>query len=906
MTDFHNLTIEACLQELKADREGLDEKEAERRRDKYGLNKLEEERPLGWVKILLSQFKSPLIYILLIAGLISLVLGEYIDAGIIFGAVFLNTIIGFFQENKANRALTKLKMMVEHKAIVLRSGHEMEIDSALVTPGDIIILQVGNRVPADARLIETDDLQVNEANLTGESLPSTKTKEKIERGAALADRENTVYASTVVVRGTGRAVVTAVGGETEIGRIARLVKATVEEKTPLQARLTRLSRFLGAVVAIISLLIIALGVWQGRNLFEMFITGVAIAVAAIPEGLAVAVTVILVLGMQQILRQKSLVRRLVAAETLGSTTVICADKTGTLTAGKMSVSHIIIGKKEFELDNLGSRQDETEAKNVSLALQAGMMCNEAVIENEEDELSDWRIIGTPTEAALLLAARQAGLDKKKLSAAEPEIAKLPFSSETKFMATLHRRKKGGYVIYEKGAPEKLLAKASGFYHWGEIHDLGAQERRTLEQTYENLTAKGLRVIGMATRRLAPVPGTDAATGQYPPFLKKSAHQDGRFEADWEIIDKDLVFIGFIALKDPLRPEAKETIKICRQAGIRPVIITGDHKLTARAIAEEVGMNVSAKNVITGDVLDKTDDRKLKKLVKDIDIYARVSPHHKLRIVRALQADGEVVAMTGDGINDSPALKAADIGLSLGTGTDIAKETSDIILLDNNFKTIVAAVRQGRVIFQNIRKVITYLISDSFSEVILITGSIILGMPLAILPAQILWINIVNDGLPNFSLAFEKGGPGIMKEKPINRNEPILNREMKTIIFAAGLIRDFFVFGIFYYLFRHNFELVHLRTIIFAAIGLDSLMYIFSLRSLKRPLWRLNPFSNLYLVVAVGISLFLLLIAIYWPPLQAILNTTALGWESWFLIVTAGVLSILMIEVTKKIFVKAGR
>jgi len=888
MSNYHSLTIESALKELKSSQEGLSAKEAKGRLEKYGFNKLEEEKPLGWLIILLSQFKSPLIYVLLIAGLISLIFKEYVDAGVIFGAVFLNTIIGFFQENKANKALSKLKKMIEHKAIVLRDGREVEISSSLVTVGDVIILQVGNRVPADARLIEVSDLQINEANLTGESVPSSKSVKKVNKGVPLADRENMAYASTVVVRGAGKAVITSVGSETEIGKIAQLVKATEEEKTPLQLRLARLSNFLGLAVAVICVLIVGAGVWQGRDFLEMFITGVAIAVAAIPEGLIVAVTVILVLGMQQILRQKSLVRKLIAAETLGSTTVICSDKTGTLTEGKMSVAHIVIGEKEFEIKTLGSRQDETEAKNVSLALQVGMMCNEAVIENEEDELADWRIIGTPTEAALLLAARQSGLDKEKLLKTEPEVAKLPFSSEKKFMITLHSRRKGGYVMYEKGAPEKLLDKSSKFYHLGKIQKLTTAEKGKLERTYENLTNKGLRVIGVAMRN--NITGRDFSEDSF----------------NWNTIDNNLIFIGFIALKDPLRPETRETIKICRQAGIRPIIITGDHKLTARAIASEVGLKVKSENIITGDILDKIDDKKLKELVKKIDVYARVSPHHKLRIVKALQAQGEVVAMTGDGINDSPALKAADIGLSLGTGTDIAKETSDIILLDNNFKTIVAAVRQGRIIFSNIRKVIIYLVSDSFSEVILIVGSILLGMPLALLPTQILWINIANDGLPNFALAFEKGERGIMKEKPIKKNEPIINKEMKLIIFGAGLIRDLLFFGIFVFLLRNSFDIIYIRTVLFAALGVSSLMYIFSLRSLRQPIWRMNPLGNLYLAGAVVASLLFLIVAIYWPPLQSVLSTTALSLNSWLLVLATGFLSIIMIEMIKHFFIEKER
>jgi len=885
MSDFHNQSIESCFKELRTSVNGLSQEDADHRLKKYGSNKLKKEKPLGRLVIFLSQFNSPLVYILLAAGIVSFFLREYINAGVILGSVFFNTIIGFFQENKASQALSKLREMVEHKALVLRQGREIEIKSSELVAGDIIIILAGNRIPADARLIEANNLQVNEANLTGESIPSSKITNKISKGASLADMKNMVFGSTIVVRGEGKAVVTAIGSRSEIGKIAELVKSMEEEKTPLQLRLLGLSRFFGLAVIFICLFVLTIGILQGREFFEMFLVGVAVAVAAIPEGLAIAVTVILVLGMQRILKEKALTRKLVAVETLGSTTVICTDKTGTLTEGKMQMAKIVIGEKEFEIESLGSRQDKEEAKIVSLALQISMMCNDAVIENPEEELAEWRMIGGPTEIALLTAATQSGLDREKLMRIEKKIDELPFESEAKFMITLHQKKEGGYVLYEKGAPEKLLEKSKDFYHKGKIFPIGEKEREKLKKTYESLTVKGLRVIGVAFREFKNLEWPAAAEGK-----------------NWGEIDKDLIFVGFLALKDPLRPEAKETIRICRQAGIRPIIITGDHGLTARAIAEEVGLETKGKEIITGEILDKIDDKKLRELVKKVDIFARVSPHHKLRIIKALQARGEVVAMTGDGINDSPALKAADIGIALGTGTDIAKETSDIVLLDNNFKTIVAAVREGRIIFSNIRKVITYLISDTFSSVVLIVGSIVAGAPLAILPAQILWINIVNDGFPNFALAFEKGDKGIMEEKPIKKEEPLINKEMKIIIFVVGLVRDFFILGIFFYLLNRDFDIDYIRTVIFAAVGINSLIYIFSLRSLKEPIWRLNPFSNPYLIGTVFISLLLLLATIYWPPLQLILSTTDLSLNSWLVILSTGFLTIGMIEIIKYYFV----
>jgi len=555
----------------------------------------------------------------------------------------------------------------------------------------------------------------------------------------------------------------------------------------------------------------------------------------------------------------------------------------------MHVAHIIIGEKEYEPKFLGSRQNEKEAKSASLALQTGMMCNDAFVENTADELASWRIIGSPTETALLSAAIQSGLRREKLLEKEPEIDELPFDSSRKYMISLHKKENKKYVIYEKGAPEKILIKSTKFHHQGRVQELSEKERKILNTVYEKLTSRGLRVVGLAQKEFTLKAGEEV--------LEKG-------KIIWDDYDKDLVFVGFIAIKDPLRKTSRETIKSAQIAGIRPIIITGDHKLTAKAIAKEVGLNVKNENIIIGEELEKVSDKDLLQLVKKIDVYARVSPHHKLRIVQALQSRGEIVAMTGDGINDSPALKAADIGVSLGTGTDIAKETSDIILLDDNFKTIVAAIRQGRVIFKNIRKVITFLLSDVFSEIILIVGSILLNAPLAILPAQILWINIINDGFPHFSLAFEKSSDRIMKQKPLKKNEPLLNSEMKTIIFITGIARDLIVFGIFYFLWINNTDIEYLRTLMFVTLGLKSLFSIFSIRKFHTSIWDYNPFSNSKMVFAVLLSATFLAAGVYFAPFRHILSTSSnFDLKGWGIAIGVGFLSIIMLEITKLKFIK---
>ncbi len=888
MINFYNLGRRPAFKALKTSSLGLTSAEAQRRLAKFGFNSLAESKPVSRWRIFVSQFINPLIFILLLAGIISISVKEYVDAGVILLAVLINTIIGYLQENKASQSLNELKKVVEHHALVLRDGAETEIDSANLVPGDIIVLRSGQKVPADARMVESIDLQVNEAALTGESVPVYKTVKIMPVGATLADRKNMVYAATEIVSGTGRALVVATGGQTEIGQISKLVSETKETATPLQARLNKFSRLLGWIVGVIAVLIVIFGIIQKRNIFDIFITAIAVSVAAIPEGLAVAVTVILALGMKQILKKKALTRKLLAAETLGSITVICSDKTGTLTEGKMRVAHILAGGHELRAENFGDQVGDDNLATIVRALEIGIICNNSIIENTKSGLAEEKILGQPTEVALISAGLDLGLDRNKLLKREVRIGELPFSSSNKFMITLHNLAKNSYIIYEKGAPEILLAKSSSVYANDQIVSLSHREKDLLLKKYESFTAQGLRVLAVAYREIDELP-----------WPIETEHKD------WSQIDQDLVFVGLIAFKDPLRPESRAAILECERAGIRPIIITGDHQLTAYAIAVEAGINCAESEVITGEMLDRVDDVQLRSLVKKHNIFARVSPQHKLRIVEALKANGEVVAMTGDGLNDSPALKAANIGICLGSGTEVAKETSDLVLLDNNFQVIVSAIEEGRIIFQNIRKSITYLVSDSFSEIILIVGSIFLGTPLALLPTQILWINIINDGFPNFSLAFERSDKNIMEQPPINPREPLVNREMKVIIVWYGLLRDLILLGIFFYLYHQldnlSWDISYLRTLFFALLGIKSLTGIFSLRSFILPLWKINHRHNLYLLGAFAMSVILLILAIYLPLLQPILQTKPLSFMSWLLILSVAFTNILVLEFIKYCF-----
>ena len=857
---WHNLNIEKIARLLKTDVEdGLSEKEVKEKRKKLGSNKLPEDKPLPWFKTYLNQFRSPLIYILIIAGIITLALGDLKDTAIIFGAVFLNTVIGFFQENKASKILSELKKIVKIKSYVIRDGNERELEQSELVPGDIFLLNAGDRVPADGRLIKVHNLKINESSLTGEWISADKKTEVLPGDTPLADRDNMAYMGCLVEEGWGKAIVTKTGQRTEIGKVAAMVKETKEEKTPYQKKISNLSKIIGILIVFLSILIFILGTVFNRDPFEMFLTAVAVAVAAIPEGLPVAITVILALGMQRILKKQGLVRKMIAAETLGSTSIIATDKTGTLTEAKMKVDKIY------------------PEKNNVLALKIVTLCNEAFIENPEEALERQVVRGKPTEKALLLAGMQAGLNKKDLEKDQPEIDKLPFDPVYKYSATLHRLKEKENILYAMGAPEIILAKSKFLDINGKKEKLSEIRIKELKKKIDEFTRRGQRVLAASYKKFRGQELEEAAVN-------------------------DLIFVSLIALHDPLRKEVKEAIRICRSAGMKPIIVTGDHKLTAQAIAGELGLLAREENSIEGWELEKLDDEEFKKRLKDIEIYARVEPAQKLRIVRAWQEKGEVVAMTGDGINDALALKQADIGLALGSGTDVAKEASDLILLTDNFSIIVAAVEEGRVIIDNVRKTVTLLISQCFTEIILVGASIIGGFPLPILPAQILWENLIEGSPQGVALAFEPKEKGVMERKPEDPKSPLLTKEMKTIIFGFGIITDFVLLGLFLLLLKKGLPLVEIRTIIFAALAIDTFFYAFSCKNLRKNIWQYNPFSNLYLIGFIIFSFFMLLIAIYIPFFQNLLKTVPLNLFDWLLLLGLGVLNLILIEITKWYFI----
>jgi len=844
---WHALSPEKVAETLKTDLEkGLEEKEVGIRQ-KFGLNKLPEEKPLSKIKILLSQLKSPLIYILLIAGIITLALKELTDSIVIFAAVFLNTAVGFFQEFKASNTLRELKKILKVKAVVLREGKEKQVLQESLVAGDIIILKAGDKVPADCRIFKSWNLKINEAPLTGEWLSAEKNIDILKEGIPLADRDNMAFMGTTVEEGEGRGVVISIGEKTELGKVSSMIKEQKEGKTPYQKKLSRFSKIVGIIIAVICVLIFIEGVLTGKEVIEMFITAVAVAVAAIPEGLPVAMTVILALGMQRILKKKGLVRKLASAETLGSTSVIATDKTLTLTEGKMKVSAV-------------SGFDE------KLILTAACLANEAFIENPEDKKKKWKIVGRPTDKALLEFASEKDVLRPALEKENPRVDEITFNTQNKFIASLHKNN----TLYVSGAPEKIIELCSKVQKQRQVKI----KKALLLKELEELTSKGLRVVALAQ--------------------KKTKKLDV----------KDLVFLGFIGLKDPLRKEAKQAFKTCQKAGMRPIVVTGDHILTAKAVAKELGLEVKKENVMLGAELDELSDSQLGKRLKKINVFARVEPKHKMRIVSLWQEKNEIVAMTGDGINDAPALKKADIGVSLGSGTEVAKEVADLVLLDDNFSIIVKAVEQGRVILDNIRKVITYLLSDSFTEIILIAVGIITKLPLPVTAVQILWVNLLEDGLPNIALAFEPKEGDVMEQKPKAKDHPLLTKEMKVIIFAVGIITDLILLALFFFLFKEHGagEIDHIRTIIFSALTIDSLFYVFSCKSLRKSIFHIKIFSNKLLIFSWFFGIFFLLIAVYTPLFQNILKTVPLGFYDWLILFCIGFINFFLIELTKYYFI----
>jgi len=816
---------------------GLTSSEAQKRLKQYGPNELAKPPGLSNLKLLLSQLKSPLIYILIFAGLVTLFLRELTDSIVIFAAVFINTLLGFWQERKAQKSLEALRSLLTLKATVIRDSKQQVVEAREIVPGDLVILTIGSRVPADGVLMEATDFSINEAILTGESMPVKKLKtENLKLKTDEVEKENKVFMGTTVVTGIAKMLVTKTGMETAMGKIGKTLEEVEEEKTPLQEQLGKLARILAIVVGVITFLLFITGEFLGYGFLEMFTISVAVAVAAIPEGLIVTLTVILALGMQRILKRKAIVRKLLAAETLGSVSVICADKTGTLTEGELQVV-------------------ESDFTDQELGIKAAILCND---------------MRDPLEVAMMEWAEKElktqNLKHKTIQEKYSRLDEMPFSPETKIIATLHPG-----LIFVSGAPEVLLEKCK----------MNNEKLRIWEKKFDEYGEKGHRLVGFAYKELK--------NGKTKELKNKDL--------------EDLDWLGILVYEDPVRKGVKPALKECQQAGIKIKVITGDHTATALAVLKQLDLKIDPKTqVMEGKELEKISKSELKRRVEDIILFTRTDPEQKLKIVEALKENGEVVAMMGDGVNDAPALKQADIGIVVGEASDVAKETADMVLLDSDFSTILHAVEEGRTIFENIKKVVLYLLSDSFTEVILIGGSLILGLPLPVTAVQILWVNLIEDTLPGISLAFEPGEKEVMNESPRPRGTPLLDRELKVLIFIIGISTDLILLALFYWLLKGFLHLHEIQTVMFVALGINSLFYIFACRSLRRPIFKYNFLSNRFLVGSVLLGFILLGMAVYFPPFQVLLNTHPLGAVEWLFLFAIGFFNLLAIEGTKWVFI----
>ncbi len=871
---FYAASAEESLKKLGSSPDGLSSAEAEKRLQEYGPNKFQEHHPPSLLHIFISQFKSFIVFILIAALVISALLGEWVDAVVIGVIVIFNALFGTFQEYRAEKAMEALEQMTAPHAKVLRNGRERVIPADGVVPGDIVVLDAGDAVPADVRIIQAFSLHCNEAALTGESVPDAKFSDSVGLKATVGDRNSMAYAHTTVTSGHGKGLVTATGMHTEMGKIAGMIQTIRDTETPMTRRLNELGKKLGALVLIISTLLFlieivetpaVLGAFlsfsgdisalaaslEAGGIMELFLVAVSLAVSAIPEGLPAVVTVTLALGLKRMAGEKAVVRKLPAVETLGSTTVICTDKTGTLTRNEMMVTHLYAGGKEVNVTGEGyaTKGEFSSPLNAELKrlLFIAAHCNDAELIEEDNA-----IIGDPTEGALAVAAEKAGISKGR-----HRVDELPFDSHRKLMTTIHDSR--GLMAMCKGAPETVLGICESILINGKEMKLTPAMRKRILETNLHWASGALRNLGFAYKKL------------------KHGYEKGS-------VEKGMVFVGLAGMIDSARPEAKFALAKCRTAGIRVIMITGDNPATAVAIGRELGLIEEGDVSLTGAQVERMSDEALRETVDDVSVFARVSPEHKLRIVQALQARGEVVAVTGDGVNDAPALKTADIGIAMGiTGTDVSKEASDIILEDDNFATIVKAVEEGRRVYGNIKNFIKYLLSANFDEIIVVAVAAFVGWPLPFIPVQILWINLITDGFPALALGMDPPDPDVMKDKPRLKEESVFHGILPVIIMAGGLAAISSLIG-FWYGLPDGIEKA--RTMAFTISVLFELGFVFNCRSAHQSVFNGGFLSNKWLLAAVGLGLVLQLSVIYIPFLQVMFGTAPLGAVDWVIVLVA--------------------
>ncbi|MCD6457590.1 MAG: cation-translocating P-type ATPase [Thermoproteales archaeon] len=886
---WHALNITEALEKLKSGVKGLSAEEAAKRLLEYGPNELRKEKGRTKIEIFIGQFKNILVIILILASILSIAIGETLDAVIITAIVVASAGLGFIQEYRAERAIEALKKLTTPTATVIRDGKEVTIPTKEIVPGDILVLNAGDKVPADARVIEAHNLKVDEASLTGESVAVTKITDPLPEEISVSDRLNMVFAGTAVIYGRGKAVVVATGMSTELGKIAATVQEEKKEETPLERRMAEIGRLLTILCFTVAALVAAIGffVWH-KSLLEMTMWAVSLAVAAVPEALPAVVTGALAVGMYRMAKRNAIIRRLPAVETLGSTSIICSDKTGTMTKGEMTVRKIYVIDKTIDVtgsgyEPVGNFKVDGKAIDVDdelkLLLLASALCSDARLVKEEEK---WTIRGDPTEGALIVAAAKAGIGEKELEV-YPRINEIPFSSERKRMTTVHETPNERIVAYMKGAPEVVLGLCDKIVVNGEVRKLTREYEEKILNVNDTLAMQGLRNLAIAYREVDP------------------KELENTLEENFE---KGFTFLGIVGMMDPPRPEVKDAIDRCKQAGIKTVMITGDHKLTAVAVAKELGMFRDEDYVLTGVDLDRIDEEEFEKIVENVKVYARVSPEHKLKIVKALKKKGYIVAMTGDGVNDAPALKAADIGIAMGiTGTEVAKEASDMVLADDNFATIVAAVEQGREIYENIKKYLVYLLRCNIAEIMMPLFASLSSLPLPFTAIQYLWINLVTDGLPALALGIDPADPDLMKRPPRDPREGVFTkRDTLLFLILTPLLMTALLLASFYVSLNIiGEELIEARTQIFTSMILMELLLALSCRSLRYPVWKVGIFKNKYLILAILSSIVMQLLILYVPYLHTAFDVTFPFLIDWAVAVVLSLSLFIAVEIMKIMF-----
>ena len=876
---------------------GLSSGSAQSKLETFGPNELKEQEGKSFLQKLIAQFSDFLILILIAAALISVFVGEAKDAIVIMSIVIINALLGLYQEGKAEKALEALKKMASPTAKVLRDGNPQEISSSQLVPGDLVILETGDIIPADLRLVESSNLKVEEASLTGESVPVEKrAQETYSEEVSLGDRHNMAYMSTIITYGRGKGVVVETAEGTEIGKIAAMIQTFEEEPTPLQRKLNQLGKVLGMTTIAVCVAVFGIGLLQGREILEMFMVSISLAVAAIPEGLPAIVTIVLAIGMNKMVERNAIVKKLLAVETLGATSVICTDKTGTLTQNEMTVVKVLADNKLIEVEGTGyepvgdfklegSTITTKEFSGLKLLLTIAALANDAKLDNSSGM---YKIIGDPTEGALITLAGKAGIDSAELNHMYKRIEEIPFDSERKMMTTFHDMPNDeGVSSFTKGAPDIIIDRCKRIILDGKVSEFTPELKSEVLRVNSELSRAALRVLAFAFKEYPSLP-TDPSPDEN---------------------ESDMIFVGLTCMIDPPRPEARDAIALCKKAGVNAIMITGDYKETAFAIAKDLGMAETEDQAMMGEKLDGLSDEELQEVVKNTKVFARVSPEHKVRIVSALRANGDIAAMTGDGVNDALAIKKADIGVSMGiTGTDVAKNTAEMILTDDNFASIVAAVEEGRIIFSNIKKFVYFLLSCNIGEILLVFTSILMNLPVPLLPIQLLWLNLVTDSFPALALGVEKGEPDIMNQPPRNPDEAILDRRMlvgvtfQAIAVAAASLSAYLLALRMYGL--ENIE--EARTITFATLIVAELLRAYSSRSQKFTLAKIGVFSNKSMVYATLGAFLLLLAVIYIPFMNGIFYTFPLSFVDWEIVLSFAFIPLVVGELTKVVMAKISK